>query len=63
LVELYFNSVGAAQLRDITRLFGWSNEIASRAINKLSENGLLAKASHPSQAGEWFVLPQLLEKM
>jgi Fic family protein len=60
LLELYFKMVGAAQLRDATKLFGWSNEIANRTINKLVEKNLLAKASHPKQAGEWIVSPKLV---
>jgi hypothetical protein len=59
LLELYFNMVGAAQLRDVTKLFGWSNEIANRAINKLVEQNLLAKTTHPKQAGEWLALATL----
>lgn len=59
LLELYFNMVGAAQLRDVTKLFGWSNGIANRAINKLVEQNLLAKTTHPKQAGEWLALATL----
>jgi uncharacterized protein YcaQ len=60
LLELYFASVGAAQLRDVTKLFGWSTEIANRAINKLVEQNSLAKTNHPEQAGEWIVIPEIL---
>jgi hypothetical protein len=60
LLELYFASVGAAQLRDVTKLFGWSNEIANRTINKLVEQNVLANATHPKQAGEWIVNPEVL---
>jgi hypothetical protein len=59
ILELYFASVGAAQLRDVTKLFGWSNEIANRAINKLVEQNRLAKTTHPQQAGEWIAIPKL----
>jgi len=60
LLELYFASVGAAQLRDVTRLFGWSNEIANRVINKLVEQNKLVKTTHPKQTGEWIATPQVL---
>jgi hypothetical protein len=60
ILELYFDSVGAAQLRDVTKLFGWSNEIANRTINKLVEQNLLLKAIHPKQAGEWIAIPKVL---
>jgi hypothetical protein len=53
ILEYYFASVGAAQLRDVTKLFGWSNEIANRTMNKLAEQNLLVKAIHPKQTGEW----------
>lgn len=60
LLELYFASVGAAQLRDVTKLFGWSNEIANRAVNKLVEQKILVKTIHPKQAGEWIAIPKVL---
>ena len=60
ILELYFASVGAAQLRDVTKLFGWSNEIANRTINKLVEQNILAKTVHPKHAGEWIAIPKIL---
>lgn len=59
LVQLYFASVGAAQLRDVTKLFGWSKDLAERTINKLVEKGGLAKVSHPKHEGEWLALSTL----
>jgi len=59
MLELYFKLVGAAQLRDVTKLFGWSNEIANRAVNKLVEQNVLAKTTHPQQTGEWIVIPSV----
>jgi hypothetical protein len=60
ILELYFDSVGAAQLRDVTKLFGWSSEIANRTINKLAEQNILANTDHPKQAGEWVAIPKVL---
>ncbi len=60
LLELYFASVGTAQLRDVTKCFGWPTDTASRTINKLAEHNLLSKAIHPKQPGEWIVIPKLL---
>ena len=60
ILELYIASVGAAQLRDVTKLFGWSNEIANRTINKLVEQNILEKTDHPKQAGEWIAIPKVL---
>ncbi len=59
LLELYFEMVGAAQIRDVTKLFGWTGEIANRAVNKLMEEDFLVKATHPKQAGEWIVVRNL----
>ncbi|NCT22253.1 hypothetical protein GW781_14010, partial [bacterium] len=56
---LYFASVGAAQLRNVTKLFGWTKEIADRTVNKLVEKELLAKASHPKHEGEWLTVKNL----
>ena len=59
LLELYFASVGAAQVRDAIKLFGWHADLTVRALKRLTENGILLEASHPSQKGEWFSLPKL----
>jgi hypothetical protein len=56
LLELYFNMLGAAQLRDVTRLFGWSGEITHRTVNKLVDQNLLVKTLHPKQDGEWLAI-------
>ncbi len=53
LLELYFNMVGAAQLRDVNKLFGWGNEVVKKAVGKLVESGMLVKAEHPKLVGEW----------
>ena len=53
LLELYFDMLGAADLRDVNKLFGWGNEVMKKAVNKLVESGKLVKAEHPKSAGEW----------
>lgn len=53
LLELYFNMVGAAEVRDVNKLFGWGNEVVKKAIGKLVENGKLVKVEHPKLDGEW----------
>lgn len=60
LLELYFVSIGAAQLRDVTKLFGWTKDLAERTVNKLIEKDVLAKVSHPKHEGEWLVLSSLV---
>lgn len=56
LLELYFASVGAAQLRDVTKLFGWPKEIAERTMKKLMDKDTVIKADHPKHDGEWLAL-------
>ncbi|HLE91765.1 MAG TPA: crosslink repair DNA glycosylase YcaQ family protein [Anaerolineales bacterium] len=59
LVELYFASVGAAQERDVNKLFGWQKELTARTISGLIEKRKLVKSEHPKQKAEWLVLPEL----
>ena len=59
LTELYFESVGAAQQRDVEKLFGWRKELISRSLNRLVEIHVLEQTKHPSEKGEWFALQGL----
>jgi len=59
LVELYFESVGAAQERDVNKLFGWQKELTARTITGLVEKRKLVKTEHPKQKGEWIALSEL----
>jgi hypothetical protein len=59
LVELFFESVGAAQERDVNKLFGWQKELTTRTIAYLVEKRMLVKTVHPEEKGEWFALPEL----
>ena len=59
LLALYFESVGAAQARDVNRLFGWPADISSRAVSRMVEGAQLRVARHPKKEGEWLALPQL----
>jgi hypothetical protein len=56
LLELYFDMVGAAQLRDVNKLFGWGNEIVKKVLNKLLGNEIVKMAGHPKQPGEWIAI-------
>lgn len=61
LIEVYFRSVGAAQLRDITKLFGWSASQAERSVDALVAEGLLHKGvERDDQPGEWITLSKLV---
>jgi hypothetical protein len=59
LLELYFASLGAAQMRDVNKLFGWGTELTSRALTRLIEAKKITLADHPKQKGEWLALPSL----
>lgn len=62
LSVLYFRSVGAAQVRDVARLFGWGPQITQRTVNRLLESGLLVGGLNmQGQPGEWLALPELLD--
>jgi hypothetical protein len=61
LAGLYFRSVGAAQLRDVTRLFGWPPELAARTLDRLVQGGVVVNdVAHPAFKGEWLALPKLV---
>ena len=59
LLEYYFESVGAAQERDVNKLLGWGNDLTLRAIGRLVDSGKLTTARHPKQEGEWLALTEL----
>jgi hypothetical protein len=59
LLELFFTSVGAAQMRDVNKLLGWGHELTGRAVGRLMESKKLKTAEHPLQKGEWLTLPEL----
>jgi len=59
LLELYIESVGAAQERDAVKLFGWKKELVTRAIVRLVEKRVLVEAEHPQHKGIWYTLSKL----
>jgi len=61
LIELYFESVGAAQEGDMHKLFGWKKELATRAITGLVEKRMLIESEHPKEKGKWLALPKLVK--
>jgi hypothetical protein len=60
LVELHLRSVGAAQVRDLERLFGWGGPVTARVVSALEAARVLVRASRAGAAGEWLALPELL---
>ncbi|MBM3180497.1 MAG: hypothetical protein FJZ86_09090 [Chloroflexi bacterium] len=59
LVGLYFDMVGAAQLRDVNKLFDWGNEETKKVVGRLLESGKLSVTQHPKYDGEWIALAGL----
>lgn len=59
LLECYFDSVGAAQLRDILKLFNWPKGLVERTVHKMLEARKIVQATHPTAKGEWLTLPEL----
>ena len=59
LTQLYFESVGAAQERDLNKLFGWQKDLAARTIASLVEKRQLVESEHPKEKGNWLALPGL----
>jgi tetratricopeptide (TPR) repeat protein len=61
ILERYFHSLGAAQFRDLTRLFGWKPVDIHQAIQRLENIGTIQKVVDASGLpGEWMVLHELL---
>jgi hypothetical protein len=61
LAGLYFQSVGAAQLREVSKLFGWGPEITHRVVKRLIDGGQVTGGlSRPDQAGEYLALSSLV---
>ena len=62
LMELYFESVGAAQERDANKLFQWKKDFVTKAIVGLVEKRVLVESEHPKQKGKWYALSKLISK-
>lgn len=60
LLECYFTSVGAAQLRDVVRLFQWPTGLVERTVNTMLEKGKIIQTAHPTYEGKWLALADLL---
>ena len=60
LVKAYFNSVGAAQLRDLSLLFQWGASDLERTLERLVRSGFIQRGlQHPTTRSEWLALPSL----
>ena len=62
LTDLYLRSVGAAQMRDIKRLFGWPPvEIEIAVTSLIQDRILLSSIEIEGEAGEWFAHANLFD--
>jgi len=60
LAELYLQSVGAAQTKDVAKLFGWRAVEAEQTLAALAEAGAAcSNLTVERQAGEWWATPKL----
>jgi hypothetical protein len=63
LVELYFRSVGAAQVKDVIKLFGWRPIDAQQAVDRLVKTGVVQPGVEVKNRGDaWLALPELLDE-
>jgi hypothetical protein len=61
IIELYMRSVGAAQFRELVKLFRWMPRDIEQAVGRLVENGIIQNHEMvDGQTEEWMVLNELL---
>jgi hypothetical protein len=61
LVELYLKSVGAAQVEEVIKLFGWRKPNVEAVLQRLSEAGTVMKVGFEGQKGEFYAVRELAE--
>lgn len=60
LAELYFRSVGAAQPRDLVKLFGWTAPAAGQTLERLVKDRIVVQdVELEGQSAKYFVLNEL----
>ena len=61
LLEVYFLSVGAAQIKDVTKIFQWSINDTKRTLIDLEARHLIQQAlQFENLPGEWIALKEIL---
>ena len=61
LAHSYMLSVGAAQLRDLSKLFQWPKNLVDDTVEGLtSTKTIIADLQLPDQQGEWIAIPEVL---
>lgn len=61
LAQLYIESVGAAPVQAVGRIFGWNGEITGRTLKPLLTEGRLVSTASSVDNQTWIGLPQLSE--
>jgi len=60
LAELYFRSLGAAQVSELARLFGWRPADVNRSVQALEDTGIVIRGLEvENRLGEWVGLSEL----
>jgi hypothetical protein len=63
LLELYFQSVGAAEMRDLNKMFRWGNDLTERTVTRLVEaGGIMEGVVRNNMKGEWLALKSLVSE-
>ncbi len=61
ILERYFLSLGAAQIHDLTKLFGWKRTEIEQSIGRLEKMGMICSIQNePGLPGEWVVLKEIV---
>jgi hypothetical protein len=61
LIRCYLNSLGAARLSEVSKIFGWTGNILERSLRKMIESGeLVVDVEVEGEAGPHLALPELL---
>ncbi len=61
ILDLYFHSLGAAQSRDMQKLFGWKPIDTRQSVDRLEQAGIIRTIQDAEGLpGEWHVLTEIL---
>jgi hypothetical protein len=61
LLELYFQAVGATQMKDVNKMFRWGNRITERTIACLLEQKqIIGGVERKDKGGEWLIIRELI---
>jgi hypothetical protein len=60
IIEVYFHSVGAAQINDLAKLFAWRTKDLEQTVNSLVDSGVLERGlSLDRSKDDWIVLANM----